>query len=166
MSQGLRASPGRGVRTGPASLKRSVLDPLEVAAEILAARGDAVVVTARDRRVLAANPAAAELFLRPLVDLPGRPMDDLIAPAERQRVAEREHHALGGEAQRYETIIVRGDGAEREVTVVIAPLMRDGQLGARSPRSATSLSKSARWKCSLAQSRGTVTSSNRRPTAS
>lgn len=129
MSQGLRASPGRGVRSGPASPRRSVLDPLELAAEILAARGDAVVVTARDRRVLAANPAAAELFLRPLVDLPGIPMDDLIAPAERQRVAEWEHRALGGEAQRYETTIVRGDGAEREVAVVIAPLMRDGQLG-------------------------------------
>jgi len=42
-----------------ATLKRRVFDPLRVAAEIVAALADAVVVTGVDRQVLTANRAAA-----------------------------------------------------------------------------------------------------------
>src|SRR5437773_12089060 len=94
MSKGRRASPTRGMRPPPspnATLQRRAFDPLQVAVEIVAALADAVVVTGVDRHVLTANRAAAELFGRPLEDLPGTPIDDLVVIAERQHVAEREH---------------------------------------------------------------------------
>ncbi len=100
MSKGRRASPTRGMRPPPspnATLKRRAFDPLQVAVEIVAALADAVVVTGVDRHVLTANRAAAELFGRPLDDLPGTPIDDLVVIAERQHVAEREHRAVEGE---------------------------------------------------------------------
>src|SRR2546430_7748279 len=117
MSKSRRASPTRGL--GPsapapkAAPKRPAFDPSRVAAEIVAALADAVVVTGVDRHVLTANRAAAELFGRPLDDLPGTPIDDLVVIAERQHVAEREHRAVEGEEQRYETTIVSAAGNER-----------------------------------------------------
>src|SRR3989442_2227203 len=92
MSKGRRASPTRGTRPAPtspnATLKRRAFDPLRVAAEIVAALADAVVGTGLDRQVLSPNPAAAELFGRPLDDLPGTPIADLVAVAQRQHVPE------------------------------------------------------------------------------
>jgi len=111
-----------------ATLKRRAFDPLQVAVEIVAALADAVVVTGVDRHVLTANRAAAELFGRPLDDLPGTPIDDLVVIAERQHVAEREHRAVQGEEQRYETTIVSAAGNERIVAVSTTPLMVDGEL--------------------------------------
>jgi two-component system NtrC family sensor kinase len=105
-----------------------VFDPLRVAAEIVAALADAVVVTGVDRRVLTANRAAAELFGRPLDDLQGTPIDDLVAIAERQHVAERERRAVEGEEQRYETKIVSATGDERIVAVSTTPLVVEGEL--------------------------------------
>ncbi len=97
--------------------KRPGHDPLRVAAEIVAALADAVVVTGVNRQVLTANRAAAELFGRPLDDLPGTPIDDLVAATERQHVADRERRAVAGEEQRYETKIVGATGGERIVAV-------------------------------------------------
>src|SRR5437016_5011376 len=132
MSKGRRASPTRGMRPPPPSpnaiLKRRAFDPLQVAVEIVAALADAVVVTGVDRDVLTANRAAAELFGRPLEDLPGTPIDDLVVIAERQHVAEREHRAVEGEEQRYETTIVNAAGNERIVAVSTTPLVVDGEL--------------------------------------
>jgi len=108
--------------------KPPALDPLRVAAEIVAALADAVVVTGLDRKVLTANRSAAELFGRRLADLPGTAIDDLVASAERQHVAEREHRAFEGEQQRYETTVVRADGEERNVAVSTTPLVLDGDL--------------------------------------
>jgi len=108
--------------------KPPALDPLRVAAEIVAALADAVVVTGLDRKVLTANRSAAELFGRRLADLPGTAIDDLVASAERQHVAEREHRAVEGEQQRYETTVVRADGEERNVAVSTTPLVLDGDL--------------------------------------
>src|SRR2546423_15172137 len=119
MSKGRRASPTRGMRPPPPSpnaiLKRRAFDPLQVAVEIVAALADAVVVTGVDRDVLTANRAAAELFGRPLEDLPGTPIDDLAVIAERQHVAEREHRAVEGGEQRYETTLVSAAGGERHL---------------------------------------------------
>src|SRR5438046_4585931 len=130
MSKGRRASPTRGMPPPPpnAGLRRRAFDPLRVAAEIVAALADAVVVTGVDRQVMSVNRAAAELFGRPLAELPGTPIDDLVAPAERQHVAEREHLAVEGEEQRYETKVVTATGDERVVAVSTTPLVVEGEL--------------------------------------
>ncbi|MGH7530744.1 MAG: PAS domain-containing protein, partial [Gemmatimonadales bacterium] len=57
MTKSRRLSPG-----GVAAPRRARIDLLQAAADIVAALPDAVVVTAVDRRVLAANDAAAELL--------------------------------------------------------------------------------------------------------
>ena len=128
MSKSRGAAPTRGLRAPTMTPKPPALDPLRVAAEIVAALADAVVVTGLDRKVLTANRSAAELFGRRLADLPGTAIDDLVASAERQHVAEREHRAFEGEQQRYETTVVRADGEERNVAVSTTPLVLDGDL--------------------------------------
>ena len=128
MSKSRGAAPTRGLRAPTLTPKRPALDPLRVAAEIVAALADAVVVTGLDRKVLTANRSAAELFGRRLADLPGTPIDDLVAAAERQHVAEREQRAVAGAQQRYETTVVRADGEERNVAVSTTPLVLDGDL--------------------------------------
>ncbi len=128
MSKSRGAAPTRGLRAPTMTPKPPALDPLRVAAEIVAALADAVVVTGLDRKVLTANRSAAELFGRRLADLPGTAIDDLVASAERQHVAEREHRAVEGEQQRYETTVVRADGEERNVAVSTTPLVLDGDL--------------------------------------
>src|SRR5260370_14770077 len=105
MSKGRRASPTRGLRA-PApgaklASKRPAFDPLRSAIEIVAALADAVVVTGLDRRILTANHAAAELFGRPLHDLPGTAIHDVVATTQRQHVADRERRARDGEEQRH-----------------------------------------------------------------
>jgi len=128
MSKSRGVSPARGLRAPTITPKRPALDPLRVAAEIVAALADAVVVTGLDRKVLTANRSAAELFGRRLADLPGTAIDDLVTSEERQHVAEREHRAFEGEQQRYETTVVRADGEERNVAVSTTPLVLDGDL--------------------------------------
>src|SRR5205807_6772798 len=104
------------------------LDSQRVAAEIVAALADAVIVTGLDRRALTANRAAAELCGRPLDELPGTPIDDLVAPGERASVAEHEQLAFQGEEQHYETKVVSASGEERVVAVSTTPLVVDGEL--------------------------------------
>ncbi len=132
MSKSRRASPTRGLRppapAPKAAPKRPAFDPLRVAAEIVASLADAVVVTGTDRRVLTANRAAAELFGRPLDDLPGTAIDDVVASSEREHVAEREQRAFQGEEQHYETKVVRANGEERVVAVSTTPLVLEGEL--------------------------------------
>jgi two-component system, NtrC family, sensor kinase len=130
MSKNRRAPPVRRVppsATAKAASKRPAPDPLKVAAEIVASLADAVVVTGLDRRVLFANRAAAHLFDRPLDDIPSTPIDDLVATAERQHVAEREDLAFKGEDQHYETKVVRSNGEERVVAVSTTPLVLEGE---------------------------------------
>ncbi|HXF95992.1 MAG TPA: PAS domain S-box protein [Gemmatimonadales bacterium] len=107
---------------------RRPLDPLKIAAQIVATLADAVIVTGTDRRVLSVNPAAALLLGRPLEDLPGTPVDELVASAERAHVAEREMRARAGEGQRYDTQIVRPAGEVRDVAVSSVPLVIEGEL--------------------------------------
>ncbi|HEX9705499.1 MAG TPA: PAS domain S-box protein [Gemmatimonadales bacterium] len=127
MSKSRRASPGKGTGLTGAPPRRP-LDPLKVAAQIVATLADAVIVTSTDRRILSANPAAASLLARPLDDLPGTLVDDLVTPAERQHVAQCEAGALDGEGQRYDTQILRPSDEVREVSVSSVPLVIDGQL--------------------------------------
>src|SRR5690242_10859845 len=130
MSKGRRATPARGLRSPVPSSKaaKRPLDSQRIAAEIVAALADAVIVTGLDRRALTANRAAADLFGRPLEDLPGTPIDDLVAVGERGLVAEHEQKAFGGEEQHYETKVVSVSGEERVVAVSTTPLMVDGEL--------------------------------------
>src|SRR5260370_38898652 len=105
MSKGRRASPTRGLRApAPAAKlasKRPAFDPLRSAIEIVAALADAVIVTGLDRRILTANHAAAELFARPLDDLPGPEIDYVGATPERQHVPHPERRARAGDEQHY-----------------------------------------------------------------
>src|SRR5438067_6109096 len=131
MSKGRRATPGRGLRSPVASSKAAPERPLDsqrIAVEIVAAIADAVIVTGLDRRALTANRAAAELFGRPLEDLPGTPIDDLVDPGERASVAEHEQLAFQGEEQRCATKVVSASGEERVVAVSTTPLMFEGEL--------------------------------------
>src|ERR1700675_4004070 len=100
MSKRQRTSPSRGVRKSATHATSTGFDPLSTAREIVAALADAIVVTGVDRRVATVNRAAAELFGRPLEDLPGTAVDDLLAPVERQHVAEREQRGDAGAEQR------------------------------------------------------------------
>jgi len=128
MSRRQRTSPSRELRESAATAKRAPFDPLAIAREIVAALADAVVVTGTDRRILTVNRAAAELFGRPLEDLPGTAVNELVIAEERPHVEEREQRARGGEEQRYETKIIRLDGVERDVAVSTTPLEMDGEL--------------------------------------
>ena len=128
MSRRQRTSPSRELRESAATAKRAAFDPLAIAPEIVAALADAVVVTGTDRRILTVNRAAAELFGRPLEDLPGTAVNELVIAEERPHVEEREQRARGGEEQRYETKIIRLDGVERDVAVSTTPLELDGEL--------------------------------------
>ena len=65
---------------------------------------------------------------RPLEDLPGTPVADLVALVERPHVDDRESRALEGEGQRYDTQIVRPDNEVRDVAVSSVPLRIDGEL--------------------------------------
>src|SRR5256886_11679955 len=96
MTKGRRATPARGLRSPVPSSKTAPNRPLDsqrIAAEIVAALADAVIVTGLDRRAVTANRAAADLFGRPLEDPPRTPLDDLVGPTERAPLAE--HEALG-----------------------------------------------------------------------
>src|SRR5438309_1145200 len=128
MSKSRGAAPTRGLRAPTMTPKRPALDPLRVAAEIVAALADAVVVTGLDRNVLTANRSAAELFGRRLADLPGTPIDDLVTSEERQHVAEREHRAVEGEQQRYETTCIRKDREYRTIQVTYSTPQKDEEV--------------------------------------
>ncbi len=99
--------------------------PLRLAADVLAALPDAVVVTGLDRRILTANGAAAQLFGRRLEDLPGTPIDELINNGRGH--LEADDRSAGGQAQRFETTVAQANREERQVAVVMCPLVRDGQ---------------------------------------
>src|SRR2546430_16559056 len=131
MTKAGRATRARGLRSPVPSARAGPQRPLDsqhIAAEIVAALADAVIVTGLDRRALLANRAAADLFGRPLEDLPGTPIDDLVAAGERALVAEHEQLAFHGEEQHYETKIVSASGEERVVAVSTTPLMVEGEL--------------------------------------
>ncbi|HMJ58532.1 MAG TPA: PAS domain-containing protein, partial [Gemmatimonadales bacterium] len=68
-------------------MKRPRIDLLQAAADIVSALPDAVVVTGLDRRVLAVNRAAADLFGWPSAELVGQPIAAQVHMGERAHVA-------------------------------------------------------------------------------
>ena len=91
---------------------------------VLETSSEAIVITDLNRRVAFTNPAAEALFAQPGGTI-GTPVDQLVPPELRDWVAEREARALAGEGQRYEAVLLRGDGARRIVSVSTAPLRED-----------------------------------------
>jgi PAS domain S-box-containing protein len=89
---------------------------------------DAIVITAPDRRIAFANPAAVELFGYTESALVGMPVATLVQSELREDVAGHESGALAGRPQRYETVIVRSDGERRTVAVSTAPLREVGEI--------------------------------------
>jgi two-component system, NtrC family, sensor kinase len=120
-----RRAPGAR-RSGSGGRRSS--DPLTAATEILTSMGDAVVVTDLDRKIRLANPAFAALLGRKLEELPGTPVDDCIAPADRANVRNSQDQVFAGRAQRYEARILRPDGEVRVVAVSSSPLHLDHKL--------------------------------------
>ena len=128
MSKGRRVSPG-GTRSPAASLKQPRINLLQAAADIVSALPDAVVVTGLDRRVLAVNQAAADLFGWQAADLVGQAISDQVAAVERAHVAEQEDRVFAGEPQRYETKVLNHQtGEERDVAVSSGPFRVDNEL--------------------------------------
>ena len=128
MSKGRRVSPG-GTRSPAASLKQPRINLLQAAADIVSALPDAVVVTGLDRRVLAVNQAAADLFGWQAADLVGQAISDQVAAVERAHVAEQEDRVFAGEPQRYETKVLNHEtGEERDVAVSSGPFRVDNEL--------------------------------------
>ena len=118
-------------RTRPptTAVKGPRLDLLQAAADIVSALPDAVVVTGLDRRVLAVNQAAADLFGWPSADLVGQPIADQVHMGERAHVAAQEDKVFAGEAQRYETRVLNHEtGEEHDVAVASGPFRVDGEL--------------------------------------
>src|SRR2546430_4327554 len=104
MTKGRRATPARGLRSPVPSSKTAPNRPLDsqrIAAEIVAALADAVIVTGLDRRAGTAHRAPADPFGPPLEDLPRTPLDDPAAPSERALVPGHERRALQRSQQQH-----------------------------------------------------------------
>src|SRR2546423_14925577 len=105
MTKGRRATPARGLRSPVPSSKTAPNRPLDsqrIAAEIVAALSDAVIVTGLDRRAGTPNPAPADPFGPPLQDPPRTPIDDLLGPPQRPPLAGAERPGLPGTAQHHQ----------------------------------------------------------------
>src|SRR2546423_15596067 len=99
MPKGRRATPARGLRSPVPSSKRAPNRPLDsqrIAAEIVAALADAVIVTGLDRRAVTPNHAPACLFGRPVRGPPRTPPDRPRAPRERPPAWGHERAGLHG----------------------------------------------------------------------
>jgi two-component system, NtrC family, sensor kinase len=129
VSKSRRISPDRGSRTSTATGKRPRLDLLQAADDIVAALPDAVVVTGKDRLILAANEAGAQLLGWEMEGIVGQAIAEHITPDERAHVASREDKVLAGETQRYETRIVNHEtGEERDVAVSSGPFRMNDEI--------------------------------------
>lgn len=88
---------------------------------------DAIVITAPDRRISMANPAAHALFQRG-DELVGMRVSDLTSSDSLDHVFSSESTVFGGDESRYECRITRPGGSVRRVAVSSAPLMELGKV--------------------------------------
>ena len=96
---------------------------------VIETTSDAIVITSRDRAIAFANPSAHALFGFPDSALIGMRVADIVSPEVREDVAGHESAALAGAPQHYETIVLRGDGERRAVSVSTAPLREEDGSG-------------------------------------
>src|SRR2546423_15702435 len=90
MTKGRRATPARGLRSPVPSSKTAPNRPLDsqrIAAEIVAALADAVIVTGLDRRGGTAQRSRAQLFRRAPWEPPGTAHRDPLGPPRRSLLA-------------------------------------------------------------------------------
>jgi PAS domain S-box-containing protein len=76
---------------------------------------DAIVVANDRGELVNANPAACELLARPLAEVRGLSVQDLVAPSSREGIAESWLQFESTSVQTGTLVIVRPDGEEREV---------------------------------------------------
>jgi PAS domain S-box-containing protein len=88
---------------------------------VLETANDAILVLDPQRRISFGNPAAAEM-LGGSGELAGTPLSALVLPELAHDVDERMAATLAGEPQRYECVVLRGDGERRHVSVSQAAL--------------------------------------------
>lgn len=95
---------------------------------VIETASDAIVITDPERRVAFANSAAHQLFGHPRESLIGMRVADTLPPEMRDAVSAYETAALGGTPQRYETVVLRGTGERRTVSVTTSPLREGNQV--------------------------------------
>ena len=130
----------RALATVIAARIRRVEDTREIAERravtdaLINAAPDAVVMADAERKIVAFNPAAEELYGRRRADVLGQSMGDLLIP-ERNRAMFLEsaegflrHQDPGKFTGRMQLPILRGDGTERTVELTPLPLLVGGQV--------------------------------------
>jgi PAS domain S-box-containing protein len=88
---------------------------------ILETSNDAILVLDGQRRISFANPAAAQL-LSGRGELVGAPLSAFVAAEVTEEVEGHTTATFAGESRRYDSILLRGDGERRHVSVSQAPL--------------------------------------------
>ncbi len=95
---------------------------------VIETASDAILITDPERRIAFANSAAHQLFGYPRDTLIGMRVADTLPPEMRDSVSAFEAAALGGTPQRYETVMLRGTGERRTVSVSTSPLREGNQV--------------------------------------
>ncbi|HXT49305.1 MAG TPA: PAS domain S-box protein, partial [Gemmatimonadaceae bacterium] len=95
---------------------------------VIETASDAILITDPNRRIAFANSAAHQLFGHPRDTLIGMRVAETLPPEVRDSVAAYETAALGGAPQRYETVVLRGTGERRTVSVTTSPLREGNQV--------------------------------------
>ena len=113
---------------------REIAEGRAVTDALINAAPDAVVIADAERKVVAFNPAAEELYGRRSADVLGQGMADVIIP-ERNRADFMEltgeflrSHDPGEFTGRMHLPMLRGDGTERTVELTPLPLLVSGQV--------------------------------------
>lgn len=95
---------------------------------VIETASDAILITDPNRRIAFANSAAHQLFAYPRDTLIGMRVAETLPPEMRDSVSAYETAALGGTPQRYETVVLRGTGERRTVSVTTSPLREGDQV--------------------------------------
>ena len=95
---------------------------------VLDTTSDAILMTDPHRRIVFANPAAAELFGRS-GSIIGLALAELVLPDLATETLEHETRALAGEPRQWECVIARPDGERRTVAASAQPLHHVGEVG-------------------------------------
>jgi PAS domain S-box-containing protein len=130
---------------------------LDVLAAMLSTSQDGVFVVDSDYRILYANPAACELYCRPLQDLRGHDTLDFVAERQRQTALTFWANLRPGRQQTVAGVWSRPDGSNMEVEVTGTLLNVQGrELRVGVVRDVTERQRQVRQAAALAQAASTV----------